>query len=111
MKLSADPEMLAWLDSREWIRADFEWDDFNTAKSLEKHDVTWQETEPLFWGPYALAGRILWAGDELRWPLYGVTPSGRLLTLIFTRRGDRIRPISTRPMRAKERRDYAEEEE
>ena len=48
------------------------------------------------------------AEAEPRWLLLGETDAGRQLTLIFTRRGNRIRPISCRPMRRNERRLYEE---
>ncbi|PWU07426.1 MAG: hypothetical protein C5B51_10010 [Terriglobia bacterium] len=38
--------------------------------------------------------------------ILGEGETGRLLALIFTRRGDKLRPISCRPMRIDERRLY-----
>ena len=46
------------------------------------------------------------AHDEDRWLLLGQEPHGCRLALIFTRRGERLRPISCRPMRANERKVY-----
>ena len=40
--------------------------------------------------------------------LAGKDGGGRRLALIFTRRGDRLRPVSARPMRRKEREVYEE---
>ena len=43
-----------------------------------------------------------------RWLVLGMTNAGRHLALIFTRRGDTLRPISGRPMRRKEGAAYEE---
>jgi uncharacterized DUF497 family protein len=56
-----------------------------------------------------LAGSIIEpAHDEPHWLLLGETNAGRRLALIFTRRGEMLRPISCRPMRRNERRLYDE---
>jgi hypothetical protein len=46
------------------------------------------------------------AHDEARYLLLGVTSGGRHAALIFTRRGDKLRPITCRAMRKKEREVY-----
>lgn len=53
------------------------------------------------------AGRIVEpTHDEARYLLLGVTPGGRHAALIFARRGDKLRPISYRAMRKKEKEAY-----
>ena len=53
------------------------------------------------------AGRIIEpTHDERRWLLLGQDDRGRTLALIFTRRRDRLRPVSCRPMRRKEKKLY-----
>jgi len=87
---------------------DFEWDNGNRAKNA-KHGVAVGDVESLLAAPVLFAGKIVEpAHNELRWLLLGHTPTGRLLALVFTRRGDRLRPISCRPMRRKEREVYEE---
>lgn len=50
------------------------------------------------------AGRIVEpAHDEARYLLLGVTSDGRHAALVFTRRGDKLRPISCRAMRKREK--------
>jgi uncharacterized DUF497 family protein len=67
------------------------------------------EVESLFHRTVFLAGRIAEpAYDEPRWLLLGETHTGRRLALIFTGRGDQLRPISCRPMRRNERKLYDE---
>ena len=52
-------------------------------------------------------GRIVEpAHDEPRWLLLDTLASGREVALIFTRRGDLLRPISCRSMRKKEKESY-----
>jgi uncharacterized DUF497 family protein len=46
--------------------------------------------------------------EELRGLLLGQDVTGRRLTLIFTRRGSRLRPVSCRAMRRDERKIYEE---
>ena len=103
-----DPEAGNWLDNLAGEPGDFEWDEGNRTKHL-KHDVAPSDVEALFWRPIFFAGRIVepWH-EEVRWLLLGQDGSGRGLALIFTRRGDRVRTISCRPVRRKERKLYEE---
>jgi uncharacterized DUF497 family protein len=108
MRLAADPEAAVWLDRLRDEPETFDWDRGNRAK-LGKHDVTPEEVESILASPSVFAGRVVEpAHDESRWLLLGQSANGRHLTLIFTRRGDRLRTISCRPMRRNERRVYEE---
>ena len=105
MRTIPDPEMESWVGG---IHADseFDWDDGNWTKN-EKHDVTPEDIESLFDYSFGFVGRSVEAeGREWRGLILGETPDGRRLALIFTRRGNRLRPISCRPMRDKEQREY-----
>jgi uncharacterized DUF497 family protein len=51
------------------------------------------------------------ARAEERLAALGRTALGRLLSIVFTFRGDRIRVISARDMSRKERREYSKHEE
>jgi uncharacterized DUF497 family protein len=93
-----------------WLEAlsDFEWHGGNRSK-YGKDRVEPSEVESLFQRTVSLAGRIVEpTHDEPRWLLPGETTAGSRLALIFTRRGDKLRPISCRPMRRNERRLYDE---
>ena len=46
------------------------------------------------------------AHEEARYLLLGVTSGGRHAALVFTRRGDKLRPISCRAMRRREKEVY-----
>jgi uncharacterized DUF497 family protein len=106
VKRVADEEMGAWLARFTAGPEDFEWDDGNRPK-LSKHGVAPDEAEEIFRLTYVLAGRIVEpAHVEPRWLALGRTAAGRLLAIIFTRRGERVRPISCRAMRKDERKVY-----
>ena len=63
----------------------------------------------LIGGDFYFAGRIVEpVHDEPRWLALGEDATGRRLSLVFTRRGDRLRPISCRAMRRKETALYEE---
>jgi uncharacterized DUF497 family protein len=63
--------------------------------------------ESILDGAVLFAGRIVEpAHDEPRYLLLGITSGGRHSALIFTRRGDRLRPISCRAMRKREKETY-----
>jgi uncharacterized DUF497 family protein len=103
VRLVAEPETAAWLESRPAM----EWDDGNSMKSQTKHGFYIADVESMFDAPLLFAGRIVEpVHEEARYLLLGVTSSGRHAALIFARRGDKLRPISCRPMRKKEKEAY-----
>ena len=89
---------------------DFEWDTGNYKKSLAKHDVSTEEIENLFKTKMAvpLGRQIIPSVDEERLCIIGPTDTGRMLSVVFTLRDGRVRPISGRPAGKKERRLYEE---
>lgn len=108
MKISPDGSLDDWLAAIVGSAGQFDWDPGNRAKN-RKHGVEPSEVESLFHRTNFLAGRIVEpTHDEPRWLLLGETDAGRRLALIFTRRGNQLRPISCRTMRRNERRLYDE---
>ncbi len=108
MRFVADESARHWL--REFVPDSdrFDWDHGNAPKTA-KHGVRPEEVESIFFYPYLFAGRIAEpAHDEWRGLILGQGAGGRPLALIFTRRGERLRPISCRPMREKEKDLYEE---
>lgn len=88
---------------------DFEWDEGNMTKSRTKHGIQPGEVESILDSPVLFVGRIVEpTHDEPRWLLLGMTATTKPVALVFTRRGDLLRPISSRPMRRNERKLYAE---
>jgi uncharacterized protein len=85
----------------------FDWDAANATKIWKRHQVTPTESEEVFFN------RPLIVGDDERHSaseerLYGLgqTDAGRLLFIVFTIRGRRIRVISARDMSRRERKVY-----
>jgi uncharacterized DUF497 family protein len=85
----------------------FDRDEGSLLKNWEKHGVTVAECEQIFFNRPLLArpdeGHSL---AEARYYVLGRADSGRLLFLVFTIRGERIRVISARDQNRKERRSY-----
>jgi uncharacterized DUF497 family protein len=103
--LIADPEMAEWVATKPVV----EWDAGNRTKSQLKHGFSEVDVESIFREVVVLAGRIVKpAHDEPRHLLLGVTSDGRNAALVFTRRGEYLRPISCRAMRKDERELYDE---
>ena len=81
----------------------FEWDQGNKDKNFLKHRVTHQEAEEAFFDPHKklLKGNAYEA--ENRYLVIGKTKKERLLFVVFTVRGNKIRVISARNLNKKER--------
>jgi len=108
MRIVGDDLMAEWLERLTGAPSDFDWDAGNRTKH-RKHGVRPADVEGMFSDRTVFVGRIVEpVYDEGRWLLLGRAPQGRLLALIFTRRGERLRPISCRPMRRNERVVYEE---
>lgn len=87
----------------------FEWDAGNVDKSWERQQVSAVECEQVFFQrPVLIAPDSRHSRGEPRYAALGRTASGRLLTIVFTVREDRVRVISARPMSRRERRAYGQ---
>src|ERR1017187_1503670 len=87
----------------------FDWDEGNSRKSTEKHDVSQAEAEQIFFNdPLLIVEDTSHSIREIRWHGLGHTVVGRLRHVSFTLRGDGrlIRGISARSMHRKERLRY-----
>jgi hypothetical protein len=85
----------------------FQWDEGNINKNLYKHKVENWECEQVFFNePLIILDDLKHSYAEERWAVFGKTDAGKLLTVIFTRRGSLIRVISARTMKRKERNFY-----
>ena len=90
----------------------FDWDEGNSRKSFEKHEVSQAEAEQVFFNdPLLIVADIDHSVRELRLHALGCTDAGRLLHISFTLRGEGrlIRVISARTMNRKERYRYEQE--
>jgi uncharacterized DUF497 family protein len=103
VRLTAAPDIAEWLG----MRPQMEWDAGNSTKSQTKHGFSTADVESILDAAVLFAGRIVEpAHDEPRYLLLGVTSGGRHAALIFTGRGDQLRPISCRAMRKLEKGVY-----
>ena len=84
---------------------DFEWDQGNHEKSVKKHSVSPEDVESVFELKLAvpIGRQVSPEVNEERLCLVGPAFDGRMLSVIFTLRDGRIRPISGRPASRKER--------
>jgi len=87
----------------------FDWDSANRDKNWQQHKVTWWECEEVFFNQplYVFPDTGHSLAEQRNYTLVK-TNSGRLLFIVFTRRSNRIRVISSRDMHRKERRVYHE---
>ena len=79
----------------------FEWDEHNEVKLLERHGVSVLEAEQCFANPNSRRRD----GDALL--LFGITDAGRMLFLVYQQKPNGVvRVYSAREMTQKERRVY-----
>jgi len=91
--------------------AGFDWDDGNSRKSADKHDVSQAEAESVFFNdPLIVVEDAKHSEAEPRLNALGKTAQNRLLHITFTLRqnGTMIRVISARDMHRNERKAYAQ---
>ena len=89
--------------------AGFDWDDGNSRKSADKHDVSQAEAESIFFNdPLIVVEDARHSETEQRLHALGKTAQNRLLhiTLTLRGRGTLIMVISVRDMHRKERKVY-----
>ena len=87
----------------------FEWDRRKAAANLRKHGVSFDEAATAFADPSGIVvDDPRHSTDEVRVALLGHSESSRLLAVMFTERGDRIRLISARKATRREHRHYEE---
>ncbi len=87
----------------------FEWDLGKGQRNLAIHGVSFDEASTAFQDPLSVTIQdTLHSRDEERWVLLGNYHRHRLLVVVHTERGDRIRIISARRATNKERQQYEE---
>ena len=87
----------------------FDWDDGNSRKSADKHDVSQAEAESVFFNdPLIVVEDAKHSETERRFNALGKTAQNRLLHVTFTLRQNAtvIRVISARDMHRKEKKAY-----
>lgn len=87
--------------------AGFQWDGGNINKNFVKHNIQNWECEQVFFNkPILVLEDLGHSVAENRWAAFGRTDLGRLLVVIFTKRGSLLRVISARDMNGKEKKFY-----
>ncbi|MGO9016216.1 MAG: BrnT family toxin [Dissulfurispiraceae bacterium] len=90
----------------------FDWDEGNINKNWEKHRVSHIECEEIFFNdPIIFKRDEPHSTSEDRYFVLGKTDSDRLLFVVFTLRGAKIRIISARDMNRKEKKAYEQTQE
>ena len=87
------------------IRA-VEWDEQKAAGNRRKHGIDFEDAVEVLYGTNLLSRSD--RNKEERWLAIGET-DGRVVAVVFTRRGDAIRVISARSARKNEKRAYHQE--
>lgn len=77
-----------------------------SAINFRKHGIRFSDAETVLFDPMALTRESGDAEGEQRFVSIGMDATGKLLVVVFTYRGEKIRLISARPATAKERKYY-----
>ncbi len=87
----------------------FEWDPNKAKENLQTHGISFDEASTAFRDTLSLAiYDPLHSEEEDRFVLIGSSHRNRLLVIVHTDRGDKIRLISARKASQKEREQYEE---
>lgn len=90
----------------------FDWDEGSISKNFIKHSVTVQEAEEIFYNkPLVIVDDASHSSQEIRLHAFGKTKVNRMLFTAFTIRNNKLRIISIRDMKRKERLHYEKIEE
>ncbi len=88
---------------------EFEWDEVKARENLKKHKVGFDEGKTIFNDPFLLTFPDIDSSEtEERRVNIGLSVRNRVLVLIHTERQGKIRIISCRKAKARERRHYEE---
>lgn len=86
---------------------EFEWDDGNVTKNIKKHGILNEEAESVFFDENSLLAEDLEHSKfEDRFQMVGRSAMGKILTIFFTIRKNKVRIISVRNVNKKERNLY-----
>jgi uncharacterized DUF497 family protein len=89
----------------------YEWDPAKARANIEKHGILFADAVTTLEDDLALTVRDPFSEEEDRWITLGKDAAGRLLVVIYTWRGDRVRLISARLATPREKSQYEEHHE
>jgi uncharacterized DUF497 family protein len=85
----------------------FEWDGKKARVNLRKHGVSFEEAVTIFGDPLSVTiPDSPHSVGENRFIIVGRSEAQRVVVVVHSERGDRIRIINARPATRRERRDY-----
>jgi hypothetical protein len=91
------------------VKPGFDWDPTKAAANLKKHGVSFREATTVLADPLSITVPDPdHSHNEERYIDVGQSARGRVLVVVYTERGTRIRIISARKATAAERRRYEE---
>ncbi len=90
---------------------DCEWDPAKAKANLTKHGIHFADAVSALEDDSALTIRDPYTEDEERWITLGMDALGRLVVVVYTWRGEKVRLISARLATRHERRQYEESHE
>ena len=87
----------------------FEWDRYKAEANLRRHGVSFEEAQTVFTDPLSITlPDPDHSEDEERFIDIGMSDNHRVLVVVYTERGQRIRLISARKATPVERKQYEE---
>jgi uncharacterized DUF497 family protein len=87
----------------------FVWDEAKRKSNLEKHGLDFKDAHLVYENPDKCTYEAGYKGESRLMDLATAVVRGRLLTLIYTKRGSDVRVISFRPASREERERYEED--
>ena len=90
---------------------EFEWNENKASANVQKHGIQFDEAKTVFNDPNSITiPDTEHSLDEARYIDIGFSAQGRLLVVVYTERGSKIRIISSRQATATEARIYGQSE-
>ena len=89
----------------------FVWDEAKRSSNLKKHGLDFKDAHLVYDNPEKCTYDSSRAGERRFIDVALAVIKGRLLTLIYTERGDDVRVISFRPASREERKQYEQDKE
>jgi uncharacterized DUF497 family protein len=88
---------------------EFEWDPRKAAANVRKHGIQFADAVPVLEDERAISLRNGVHSEEERWVTIGMDALARVVTVVYTWRGNTVRIISARPATPNERMQYLED--
>jgi uncharacterized DUF497 family protein len=83
---------------------EFEWDDNKNRINIAKHGISLKDARFAFYDPHKVEMSDFSGPNEERWKIIGMVD--KLLLVVYTERGERIRLISARAATRAEQEEY-----